>query len=265
MEIVFGAAEKGILQRAKSEGYLSSDRFDDIITLDLGLDMGDIQKTPINDERKHLMEASFYSDLWAIPDDQDFLPHWERTKNEYQKFSALAQTGGDVRIWYSSTPDSLCGFMYVVSELSRSACKISAVRLPGYSHGAVPKPLIGWGNVRPDALPDHLKQEREICTCEQSEISFVWKKLKDENAPLCASVNGYLMGVPETFYDPFILSELDHSPFEVAPLILRVLHAFPLGIGAFTIAARLKEMIRLGTLDICSKNHRFYNSILQKA
>ena len=138
MEIVFGAAEKGILQRAKSEGYLSSDRFDDIITLDLGLDMGDIQKTPINDERKHLMEASFYLTCGPSPMIKTSCPIGRGPKMSIRNFLHLLKPEAMYGYGIPSTPDSLCGFMYVVSELSRSACKISAVRLPGYSHGAVP-------------------------------------------------------------------------------------------------------------------------------
>lgn len=255
---------EGILKRAKSEGYLSSDCSDVIITLDLGLDIGDIQKPLINDERKNLLEASYYSDLWSIPDNKEFLQHWERVKKAYERFSLLVQAGGAARVWYSDAPGSLCGYMYVMSELSKSTCELRAVHLPRYSDGDVSKPLIDWGNVPPNALQKHLKYERKIYSCERNAVSFLWKKLKEENTSLRASVNGYMIGVPETFYDSFILSKIDNSPFEVADLILRILHSFPLGIGSFIIATRLKEMIQLGILDIYSKKSRFYNSILQK-
>lgn len=264
MEIVFGFAEKGILKRAKSEGYLTSDHSGSILSLNMGLDIGDIQKSPVDNSRRHLIEESFFSDQWDIPNSNEFLEHWEKIQADFDTFLEMANSGTSVRIWYSNAPGSLCGYMYAVTMLSKFNCRISAVHLPCYGDGESLTPLIDWGNIQPESLPSYLKDEREVPLHEQKRVSALWEKLREENAPLRANVNGYLIGVPKNFYDSLIFSKLDSSPFEVADLILSVFKSFPLAISDYIIAERLKELLRIGILKIHTKKTRFYNSILQK-
>lgn len=264
MEIVFGFAERGLIESAKIDGYLPSDRFDDILVLCMGLDIGDIKKSLIGDSRKQIMKESFFSDEWTVPDNQDFLICWEKIESGFEAFHKMAKQGVPARIWYSDTPNSLCGYIYTVAQLSKYNCKISAVHLPRYSDGNSLTPLIEWTDISPESLSNFLKFEREVDMDEQKTISALWEKLKADNAPLRAYVNGYVIGVPENFYDSLIISEMGCSPFEVADIILGMFKDFPLGISDYIIAKRLKEMIRLGILKVCDKKPRFYNSILQK-
>ena len=256
MEIVFGFAEKGTLKRMKSEGYLPSDHSGSILALNLGLDIGNIQESPVDGSRRHLIEESFFSDQWDISDSNEFLEYWEKIKTEFDTFLEMAKSGTAAR--------SFCGYMYAVTMLSKYNCRISAVHLPCYGDGEELTPLINWGNIQPESLPSYLKYEREVPLHEQKRVLALWKKLREENAPLRANVNGYIIGVPENFYDSLILSKLDSSPFEVADLILSVFKSFPLGISDYIIANRLKELVRIGILKIHTKKTRFYNSILQK-
>lgn len=125
-------------------------------------------------------------------------------------------------------------------------------------------PLIGWGGIHPEKVRSYLYLENEISHQEQERIANLWEKLKGENAPLRASVNGYLMSVREDFYDTFILGLIGKMPFKVSALVLEILHSSPLGISDYIISSRLKAMIKAGLLAVEQREARFYDSILQR-
>jgi hypothetical protein len=77
-----------------------------------------------------------------------------------------------------------------------------------------------------------------------------WRNLQQENSPLRAVLNGQLVSVPETFYDSFIVREIDKEEleFQEAMVIGRVLGSDPLGMSDAWVALRIEEIIRAGKL-----------------
>ena len=83
-------------------------------------------------------------------------------------------------------------------------------------------------------------------------LSFRWEQLKRENATLRAVVNRQLVSVPDTFYDAFILRELEaqEDEFMEAMLIGKVLGKYSLGISDGLIALRIEQFIKEGKLEV---------------
>ncbi|NLT64400.1 MAG: hypothetical protein GXY01_08105 [Clostridiales bacterium] len=66
------------------------------------------------------------------------------------------------------------------------------------------------------------------------------------------------------FCDFFIHKDIDDNEFKVSQLVLRLLNKYPLGIGAWLIACRIKAMIKAGVLQIFQKNPNFIIAFLKK-
>ena len=70
MEIVFSNSDKGVINRAKSEGALGhvrylKDMFDQTILFGGAFDIGPINCSPISAQRKQLVRSTFYSEYWS--------------------------------------------------------------------------------------------------------------------------------------------------------------------------------------------------------
>ena len=66
MEIVFSNSDRGVINRAKSEGFLgplqnTKDLFDQTISLGGAFDIGPVNCSPICNQRKQLIRSTFYS------------------------------------------------------------------------------------------------------------------------------------------------------------------------------------------------------------
>ena len=100
-------------------------------------------------------------------------------------------------------------------------------------------------------------------------LSLRWQQLKKENAPLRAVVNRRLVSVPETFYDSFILQELDaeEDEFMEARVIGKVLGKYSLGISDSLVAIRIEQFIKDGMLKAVThagEKDPAYHRILKK-
>ena len=82
-------------------------------------------------------------------------------------------------------------------------------------------------------------------------------------------INGRLVGVPASFYDPFIRRELAVAgeTFQEAALIGRVLGKYELGVSDGWVALRVEELVRAGALRVVSEapaGEPVYRRTLQK-
>ncbi len=164
------------------------------------------------------------------------------------------EQGEPVRVWYSRQPDDLCGLYWFAAQLSRWAVpagQVWAVKLPEWvQQGGTVVEYTGWGEVEPGAWGRLVPLQARLPKALVEGIAARWQQLQQENAPLRAVVNGRLCSVPEDFYDPFLLRELDKltDEFLEAEWIGRVLGRYQLGISDGWLALRVEEMIRQGML-----------------
>ena len=92
-------------------------------------------------------------------------------------------------------------------------------------------------------------------------LALEWERLREENAPLRAVVNGRVMGVSEDFYDPVLRRCLTEKPQKVANVLGQALVQLS-GVGDWLLARRLRAMAEAGTVrvDEAGSTRGFYGA-----
>jgi len=167
--------------------------------------------------------------------------------------------GEELRVWYSDTPDELCGFYWLMAQLETlgEACgPVYAVKLPRYEPGE-DETLVthsGWGEIGPGEWSRYLPLAKPVPPLLRRGCAWRWKQLQQENAPLRGLLNGRLVSLPADAYDSFIRREIaaEAPEFEEPMVIGRVLNR-ELGIGDALIAERIEVMVQAGELEALSQ------------
>lgn len=124
--------------------------------------------------------------------------------------------------------------------------------------------LAAGGELAPEALGAFLPQEKPLGAPQLGALSGMWAALKAEDAPLRALVNGRLVGVPEHFYDPWLLRAIPRTgSFQAAVAIGRALAAVP-GVGDAVFVQRLQALLAAGALRMVQPgaDGHFYGAVL---
>ena len=181
------------------------------------------------------------------------------TPSNYEDLEQLIQklnSGDDIRVWYSSIPDELCGFYWLMDRLrilSNTHGKIYAIKQPQFDETdeSIKSP-VGWGEVDPLDIYKYISIAELISDPMRRLIGNLWKEIQYENAPIRAEVNGWLCSVPESFYDSYIEKEIDRQPnvFYEAVLIGEVIGRNMLGISDSFIHQRIESMIEKGHIEV---------------
>ncbi len=168
---------------------------------------------------------------------------------------AGVERGESLRIWIDRTPDNRCALGWLLNQLEQAghpSPDITLVPLPDFeSHpdGAALQAR-GWAEVEPYRWGRLAQTARPLPSPLCRTWAAEWRTLRRENAPLRAVVNGALVSVSESFYDPFILRALAGQPseFSEARLIGQLLGGLP-GVSDALIALRIERMVETGQLE----------------
>jgi hypothetical protein len=295
IEVMFGESEGGAMRVAKnykkpdfhksSIGWFgnkpSKKEFDkmfdgkaiggnssEVVCIPLMLDIGDISVPIESDYRKKLIFDMYTINRMDDNSSLEVLENiWKKYLNEIDRLKNYASQGESIRLWYSDSPYSMCGFYYVCDLLREFNCKVFAIKLPQYMQ--IEDNLIqfytSWGEIEAGKLYKFLHLENELSSCEIRSFASNWVELKEERSTLRAVVNGKVIGVPEDFYDHVIRKQIPDGEFIMARLIGKILGKHPLGIGDWWYAKRINKMIEKGELVIVQKQKEIYSQVLKKA
>ena len=127
---------------------------------------------------------------------------------------------------------------------------------PLFCHGVCVR-----GEVRPGEFGLHLGGAEELTRPVLRMLALEWERLREENAPLRAVVNGRVMGVSEDFYDPVLRRCLTEKPQKVANVLGQALVQLS-GVGDWLLARRLRAMVEAGTVrvDEAGSTRGFYGA-----
>ncbi len=269
------AAEKRArerLQREYENAIPLESCAEDVYCFALGLAIGDISDDGIGEKRQQAL-----SKIMCIPCEDKHAVALQRVQQAADGLDRLIgryRVGEDIRIWYSSKPDELCGMYWLMDRLrlAESPARVYAVRLPGWEYGEENTVISrnGWGEVGPGEWGRYASLQQEVRPVLRSAWAAEWSRLREENAPLRAVVNGRLQSVPEEFYDCFILGSIAAQPeeFSMARAIGDVLGKYRPGIGDEWIACRIDHMIHMGLLEVIKEapeGEMSYSRMLRKA
>lgn len=230
----------------------------DILCFSLALSIGSITEAEIGKQREETLQ-----NLVSVYPDEEKQAAEEMQETARKNLDVLlirAQKGEPIRVWSSDLPDEACGFCWLIDQLKPigyNNLDITYVKLPDF-HVMPDKTVViysGWSEVAPHQWGYLAKSGKKIPANYMHALSFRWQQLKRENASLRAVVNGQLVSVPDTFYDPFILRELEvqENEFMEAVLIGKVLGKYSLGIGDGLIALRIEQFIKEGKLEVITQ------------
>lgn len=294
IEVLFGESECGAMKAAKNyrkpdfdngaigwigkkpsreefekmfDGKAVGGNSSEVICIHFALDIGDVNVSIESEYRKRLI-----FDMHTINgmDDnsilQDLENSWKRYLNEIERLKNYAAQGESIRLWYSDSPYSACGFYYVCSILRDYNCKVFVIKLPQYMQLSenVMQFYTSWGEIDAGKFYKFLPLEKELSSREIQSFTSNWAELKEEKSTLRAVVNGKLIGVPEDFYDHLIRKEIPDDEFIMARLIGNILGKHPLGVGDWWYAKRIKKMIEEGELMVVLKKKEIYRQVLKK-
>lgn len=263
IEVLFGDSEAGAMKVALRSGKLGKDA----VCLAFELDIGDIQKPVTSEYRARLLCDLLYAEQWG--EDFEMKNELERLGSVYRfqldKLERCIGDGEPIRVWYSSAPYSMCGFLWLCGELEGRGANVSVVRLPRVVvNGNTAVSYSSWGEVAPDKFPLFLKRERRLSPVEISVYAHCWSGLRRENAPLRAVVNGSVISAPASFYDFLIWKYLGNEPAAEAVLIGKILGENPLGVGDWWYARRIDKFIAENRIKIVRDSPRKYERILAR-
>lgn len=244
----------------------------DILCFPVALSVGEITELGIGEQRETILKK-----LMSIyPDDVKpaALDMIDTAKKSLKELFKRAEKGEAIRIWTSDTPNEACGFCWLIDKLKSIGFEnldITYVKLPDFH--VMPDGTVvlysGWGEVAPHQLGRLTSLGQKLPVNYMHALSFRWQQLKKENAPLRTVINRQLVSVSETFYDPFILRELEdqEDEFMEANLIGKVIGKYSLGISDSLIALRIDSFINDGMLKPITQakpEDPYYHRMLRK-
>lgn len=226
----------------------------DVFGFGLGLSVGDISEEPPGPRRRQTLAA--LRSTFSLPDMEAQVDRLLRTSEQsLAEVLDRSAKGEALRVWYSDSPDEMCGFCWLMSRLEPlgEACgPVFAVKLPRYetredqttvSHSS-------WGDISPGEFYRYVPLAQPVSPLLRRTCAWHWNQLQRENAPLRATLNGRLVSLPADAYDSLIRREIAMAEpeFQEAQILGQVL-SLELGIGDGLVASRIEALIEAGELE----------------
>lgn len=290
IEVLFGESEAASMKAAKSMkivGYVNGPTSvlvtgketppertfagwvegtsEDVVCLGFMLDIGNIKEPIDSPYRKNLIYSMYAQNQYVKnPEiDQEFKLTGEVYLNELLRLKEYLENGETIRVWYSDTPYSICGFYSLCQILQKYKNEIHIVKLPEYM---VRKTSIisyrNWGEVSAEEFAEFLTYESVLTKEEVRMYAQLWTELTEDNSPLRAMINGKVTGVSEDFYDFLIWKRLTRKPIKEARLIGDILGCFQIGMGDWWFARRIEHFIQQDKIKVINDSENKYARVI---
>lgn len=290
IEVLFGESEAASMKAAKSMkivGYVNGPTSvlvtgketppertfagwvegtsEDVVCLGFMLDIGNIKEPIDSPYRKNLIYSMYAQNQYVKnPEiDQELKLTGEVYLNELLRLKEYLENGETIRVWYSDTPYSICGFYSLCQILQKYKNEIHIVKLPEYM---VRKTSIisyrNWGEVSAEEFAEFLTYESVLTKEEVRMYAQLWTELTEDNSPLRAMINGKVTGVSENFYDFLIWKRLTRKPIKEARLIGDILGCFQIGMGDWWFARRIEHFIQQDKIKVINDSENKYARVI---
>lgn len=290
IEVLFGESEAASMKAAKSMkivGYVNGPMSvlvtgketppertfagwvegtsEDVVCLGFMLDIGNIKEPIDSPYRKNLIYSMYAQNQYVKnPEiDQELKLTGEVYLNELLRLKEYLENGETIRVWYSDTPYSICGFYSLCQILQKYKNEIHIVKLPEYM---VRKTSIisyrDWGEVSAEEFAEFLTYESVMTKEEVRMYAQLWTELTEDNSPLRAMINGKVTGVSEDFYDFLIWKRLRRKPIKEARLIGDILGCFQIGMGDWWFARRIEHFIQQDKIKVINDSENKYARVI---
>lgn len=243
----------------------------DIFCFPLALSVGSIDEDGIGPAREQALRMLTGS---ALGDAQRVTDRLAQARERLDALRCRAAQGEPLRVWSSDSPDEACGLCWLMDQLAAlglHGLDVTLVRLPLFDTGTdgAAVSYTSWGEVQPYRWGRLAALGQKLPMSYLHGLADRWQTLRRENMPLRAVLNGQLVSMPETLYDPFILREADaqQAEFHEAQVVGRVLGRYQLGIGDMWVAGRMEQFVQDGLFETVTQpgpQDLSYRRILRK-
>lgn len=261
IEVLFSESEAASMMIAKQENFIAG-KVNEIINFCFMLDIGDIYQDIQSQYRKDFICSMYFQGQSA---DLQMSAELKKTGDyyigQYRTLIDYLKDGRSIRIWYSETPYSLCGFYYLCSLLEKYHNEVYTVKLD--RHIVIDHTIYQcWNEVPANKFANFLSYQRKLTDVEIKMYSFLWQELVEDNSPLRAVINGQLIGVPEDFYDNLLWKYFSKKPIAQSRLIGMILNHFQIAVSDWWYAKRIDFYIEKGKIRIVKNSKNKYERII---
>lgn len=175
LEVLFDFSSSGSLKAAKAQKKNESLNNSEIIPLSLKLDIGYLLEGIDSKYRIELpdrMYSASFGDVDSYKLESDEKLICEHNLEAINTIIENANKGAGVRIWYSESSESMCGFYYICSILYNTNAKVYALKCPHII------PIEGeisgrWGVLDEDMILNYLNQTVELSKKKLRDIATI--------------------------------------------------------------------------------------------
>ena len=238
---------------------------EEVVCLGFMLDIGNIKEPVDSRYRKNLIYSIYAQNQYgkSMEMDEELKLVGEVCANERLRLRKYLEDGEAIRVWYSDTPYSRCGFYSLCRILQNYKNEVHIVKLPEY---VVRNTSIisyrNWGEVSAEEFAGFLIHERMLTKEEIRMYALLWTELTEDNSPLRAVINGRVTGVQEDFYDFLIWKRLTCKPVKEARLIGDILGCSQIGMGDWWFAKRIEHFIRHDKIKVIKDSENKYARLI---
>lgn len=112
------------------------------------------------------------------------------------------------------------------------------------------------------------KHRRQLTETEQAQLLSDWKRLREENAPLRAMVDGKVQSVPVDFYDEAILSGITEAEMPAALAVGRAIGELDRKtgnrVGDMLVFSRIRALAQAGKIEIVQDAPTYRDMTIRK-
>lgn len=230
-------------------------RSSDIFCFEYDLAFGDISEKIPGDKRYQFLHRSI-SKMYTSDKHGNLADEWvSDLKKKNQKYlkelRKAIKEGTSFRVWYSSAPDELNSFYWLMSFFDKQKCysNVSTVYIPpDYWQGRWF--CRGTGMIEPGKFYEALSLEKSLSKEQIVAYSERWKQLQRENAQMRLMVSGNLVSLPIDFLDSFIYRAIEKLPetFTIARLVGDTMGESVIMVGDRPLFERVLHIIEKGDL-----------------
>lgn len=244
LEVTFNDSLAGSLIMCSGD----DDRIGKVLSLDyMYLQLGDLTEGVFSDHRLCQIQSFFQNWLLADLAKYTFSPvELRKEKKKVNKVLRAAENGEPIRFWYSLQAGEYCPFLYLMSLLSESEAGLSCICLQN-DLVSPPEGIFYWGQMEPEMVPSFFAAERKLSVESRARYAAEWKRLTSEPWPLRTMSEGFIVGVPETYFDGGISSFIpERGDFRPIKVLENYYCAVPTRLDYFATLWRISTILKQG-------------------
>jgi Domain of unknown function (DUF1835)/Protein of unknown function len=260
--IVFNEADIKVLQQAKE---MDESLQGDIIQIKDDFAVGPL--TGIETEEGWSARVEWWRGLLSdAAHDKTIAGSFDDRKTIEEIKTKLAEnTEEEVWIWMGQNQHDVCGYYWLMSQLSNFQGKIMVLYLNNLPF-INDKGQIFYPSWLHEIQPKEFIKAKKLCrpiTLSEFEVDpDEWKKLCDENASVRILEGGKkIAGKEESFYDGEILKNLTGEWQKASRLLTNTLHRMKIKTGDVFLLWRMKQLIDAGRIEITGDMNKGWKDV----